>query len=70
MLKVGDKAPPFSLADQNDRIVSLDGLKGKWVVLFFYPKDHTPGRTAQSCSFRDHPGRDRPAYLFSFVQTA
>ena len=51
MLKVSDKAPPFSLPDQNDRTVSLAGLKGKWVVLYFYPKDNTPGCTTEACEF-------------------
>ena len=40
---VGTKAPAFSKEDDSDRRVSLSDLKGKWVVLFFYPKDDTPG---------------------------
>jgi peroxiredoxin Q/BCP len=40
---VGDQAPAFTTLDDADRRVSLSGLKGKWVVLFFYPKDDTPG---------------------------
>jgi len=50
------KAPDFSLPDQNGTIHSLSQYKGKWVVLYFYPKDNTPGCTKEACSFRD--GRD------------
>lgn len=53
-LKVGDTAPEFSLTDQNNQKVSLSGLKGKWVVLYFYPKNDTPGCTTEACSFRDN----------------
>lgn len=51
MLNEGDKAPDFSLADQNEKAVSLSGLKGKWVVLYFYPRDNTPGCTTEACDF-------------------
>ena len=51
MLDVGNKAPDFSLPDQNEKTVSLSGLKGKWVVLYFYPKDNTPGCTTEACDF-------------------
>jgi len=50
---VGQPAPEFTLADQNGGSVSLSSLKGGWVVVYFYPKDDTPGCTAESCSFRD-----------------
>lgn len=50
---VGSLAPAFSLADQNGQEVSLDSLGGKWVVLYFYPKNDTPGCTEEACSFRD-----------------
>lgn len=50
---VGDPAPDFSLLDQNGATVTLSGLQGKWVVLYFYPADDTPGCTAEACSFRD-----------------
>lgn len=50
---VGSLAPAFSLADQNGREVSLDSLRGKWLVLYFYPKNDTPGCTEEACSFRD-----------------
>ncbi|TAL12062.1 MAG: thioredoxin-dependent thiol peroxidase [Nitrospirae bacterium] len=52
-LTVGDKAPAFSLPDQNGETVSLKSLKGKQVVLYFYPKDDTPGCTREACDFRD-----------------
>lgn len=52
-LKVGDKAPDFSLRDQNGNSVSLDGYLGKKVIVFFYPKDDTPGCTVEVCNFRD-----------------
>ena len=50
---VGDKAPDFSLPADNGGTVSLKALKGKTVVLYFYPKDDTPGCTAEACAFRD-----------------
>jgi peroxiredoxin Q/BCP len=52
-LTVGAKAPAFSAPDQSGKIVSLSDFKGKTVVLYFYPKDDTPGCTAEACSFRD-----------------
>lgn len=54
-------APNFSLPDQNGVIKNLHDFKGKWVVLYFYPKDNTPGCTKQACAFRD--GRDLLASL-------
>ena len=53
-LKVGDPAPTFELMDQFDKTISLNSEKGKWVVLYFYPKDQTPGCTTEACSFRDN----------------
>lgn len=50
---VGTKAPDFSLPDQTEKMVSLKNLKGKQVVLYFYPKDDTPGCTKESCDLRD-----------------
>ncbi|HEY1645566.1 MAG TPA: peroxiredoxin [Candidatus Saccharimonadales bacterium] len=47
------KAPDFSLPDQDGVTRSLADYKGKWLVLYFYPKDDTPGCTAEACSFRD-----------------
>ena len=52
-IEVGDKAPAFSLHDQNDSTVSLGDLRGQWVVLYFYPKDDTPGCTTEACEFTD-----------------
>ena len=52
-LKPGDGAPHFSLPDNQGRQVSLSEFKGKWVVLYFYPKDDTPGCTTEACHFRD-----------------
>jgi len=51
MLKKGDKAPDFSLQDQNGKTVSLEDFKGKKVVLYFYPRDNTPGCTLESREF-------------------
>jgi peroxiredoxin Q/BCP len=49
----GKKAPAFTLADENGNKVSLADLKGKDVILYFYPKDDTPGCTKEACGFRD-----------------
>ena len=51
MLNVGEKAPLFTLPDQNGNPVSLSDFAGKKVVLYFYPKDNTPGCTRQACAF-------------------
>lgn len=51
MLKVGDKAPEFTLQDKNSNNVSLSDFLGKKVVVYFYPKDNTPGCTRQACAF-------------------
>lgn len=53
-LKEGDKAPVFEGVDQNGKKVSLKGFKGKKLILYFYPKDDTPGCTAQACNLRDN----------------
>lgn len=50
-LEVGAKAPHFTLSDQDGRAVSLSGFAGTWVVLYFYPKDDTPGCTTEACEF-------------------
>lgn len=52
-LKIGDPAPAFTLPDQNGAPVSLQALQGKRIVLYFYPKDATPGCTKEACNFRD-----------------
>ncbi|MGF1924103.1 MAG: thioredoxin-dependent thiol peroxidase [Bacteroidia bacterium] len=53
-IKQGDPAPKFTSTDQNGNSISLEQLKGKKVILFFYPKDNTPGCTAEACDFRDN----------------
>ncbi len=53
-LQTGTKAPDFSVKDQDGNMVTLSSLKGKKVVLYFYPKDMTPGCTAEACSLRDN----------------
>ena len=53
-LKVGDKAPEISGVDENGKAVNLSDYKGKKLILYFYPKDLTPGCTTESCNFRDH----------------
>ncbi len=53
-LKPGDKAPEFSGKDQNGNLISLKDFKGKKLVIYFYPKDNTPGCTAQACNLRDN----------------
>src|SRR5277367_5236452 len=52
-LKEGEKAPDFTAKDQNGKTVSLTDFKGKNVILYFYPKDDTPGCTKEACGFRD-----------------
>ena len=52
-IAVGDKAPDWSLPDQTGKPVTLKSLKGKQIVLYFYPKDDTPGCTKESCDFRE-----------------
>lgn len=54
MLETGMKAPEFTLSDQDGNQVSLSDFRGKKVILYFYPKDNTPGCTAQACSFGEH----------------
>ena len=53
-LKPGDAAPLFSATDQHGNIISLESLKGTKIVLYFYPKDDTPGCTAEACNLRDN----------------
>ena len=53
-LSAGDKAPDFTAKDQNGKTVSLKDFKGKKVVLYFYPKDFTPGCTTEACNLRDN----------------
>lgn len=53
-LKEGDKAPDIEATDQNGKELKLSDYKGKKVILYFYPKDNTPGCTAEACNFRDN----------------
>ncbi len=52
-LKLGEAAPSFSLPDQKGVMHTLSDYRGKWLVLYFYPKDETPGCTTEACTFRD-----------------
>ena len=52
-LQIGDAAPEFSLPDQNGNTVNLADFRGQRVVIYFYPKDDTPGCTKEACNFRD-----------------
>ena len=54
MLKIGDKMPAFSVADQDGNIVTNESLMGRKSVIYFYPKDSTPGCTAEACNIRDN----------------
>ncbi len=53
-LKEGDKAPAFSLPSDQGKTISLADFKGKYLIIYFYPKDDTPGCTAEACAFRDN----------------
>ena len=53
-LAIGDRLPDFNLEDQDGEQRSSASVQGRWLVLFFYPKDDTPGCTAEACSFRDN----------------
>jgi len=53
LLNVGDQAPDFTLLDDEGKAITLSHYRGKKIILYFYPKDHTPGCTQQACDFRD-----------------
>ena len=53
-LKIGDKAPNFTLKDSYDNEISLSDFKGKKVIIYFYPKDNTPGCTKEACNFKEN----------------
>jgi peroxiredoxin Q/BCP len=53
-LHIGDPAPAFEALDQHEKTVRLEDFKGKKLILYFYPKDQTPGCTTEACNFRDH----------------
>jgi len=57
MLKPGDKAPDFKGLDQDGNVIKLEDFKGSKLVLYFYPKDNTPGCTAEACDLRDNYSR-------------
>ena len=57
MIETGQKAPDFTLPDHNGKSVSLKDFRGKKVVLYFYPRDDTPGCTREACGFRDNLNR-------------
>ena len=59
-LKIGDTAPELKLKDQHGNLVFLRDYTGRWVVLYFYPKDDTPGCTREACNFRDESDRLSP----------
>ena len=58
MMEPGQEAPVFSMPDQDGKIHALSDYRGQWVILYFYPKDMTPGCTIEACNFRD----DFPAF--------
>jgi len=53
MIEVGEKAPEFCLSNQDEVQICLRDLKGQWIVLYFYPKDNTPGCTTEACEFTE-----------------
>ena len=53
-LAIGEPAPEFELSDQNGQLHSLEDYRDQWVMLYFYPKDETPGCTTEACEFRDN----------------
>jgi len=53
MVKIDDKAPEFCLPNQDDVEICLRDIKGKWIVLYFYPRDSTPGCTTEACEFTE-----------------
>lgn len=57
LIAVGEAAPDFELADQSGKTHRLADYRGRWVVLYFYPKDDTPGCTKEACAFRDNLAR-------------
>ncbi len=66
MLKEGDKAPDFSLQDDSGKEVSLRDFRGKKVILYFYPKDDTPGCTKEACGFRDNVAKFKSANMMIY----
>ncbi len=62
-LTIGDSAPKFTLKDQNNKTHSLSDYLGQWLLIYFYPKDFTPGCTTQACGIRDNWERVQSAGL-------
>ena len=60
-LSIDSPAPQFALKDQAGNEVTLESLRGKWAVIYFYPKDDTPGCTREACNFRDNFGQLKAA---------
>ena len=56
-LNIGDRAPEFSLPDSQGNLISLKNFAGKWLILYFYPRDNTPGCSQEACGFRDQYDR-------------
>lgn len=54
MLEKGNKAPEFTLPDQDGNEITFSSKKGKWIIIYFYPRDMTPGCTTQACNFQEH----------------
>lgn len=54
MLEIGNKLENFCLPNENSQIISLTDFRGKWIILYFYPKDNTPGCTTQACDFSEN----------------
>ena len=53
MLEAGSMVPKFSLPDQNGKVHNIEDYKGQWIIIYFYPKDLTPGCTTEACSFQE-----------------
>lgn len=69
-LEIGNLAPQFESKDQNGNVIRLSDFKGKKVVLYFYPKDNTPGCTAQACDLRDnYQALQKAGYIVLGVST-
>ena len=69
-MQIGDKMPAFSVADQQGNIVTNEQMLGKKTVIYFYPKDSTPGCTAEACNLRDNYQRFLAEALSSRVATS
>ena len=70
MLNVGNKAPEFNLPDQDGKMHTLRESKGKWILLYFYPKDDTPGCTVEACSIRDNYSAFKKAGIVVYGMSA